>query len=125
MGNIRVTFHSEEVQSLLTQLDNLGRLDEVSSMALNRGANVLLPHIVAAAPVRTGQLKAAIKVGKRKKGSIEVGVFGNDAPYTNLVERGHGGPKPAPAHPFMEPTAEAHEDEVMSAIMQALLGGLN
>ena len=58
----------------------------------------------------TGDLHRSILIGKvRKRQSggqtITIGVHHSeaDAFYANPVEYGHGGPAPAPAHPFVRP----------------------
>ena len=65
----------------------------------------------------TGALYRSIKVGrakKRKTGrSITIGVHHSEegAFYANAVEWGHGGPAPAPAHPFVRPAYDTKADE--------------
>ena len=62
-------------------------------------------------------------IGIRKRGgAVEVGAI--NSPVSHLVEWGHGGPKPAPPHPFVEPAAQSVEDQVVDAIAQVLLEGL-
>lgn len=73
----------------------------------------------------TGALRANISIGRtigvRKSGyRIKIGVIGNHAPHAHLVENGHGGPHPAPEHPFMAPAYEAAKEEAY-AIMKAKL----
>lgn len=64
------------------------------------------------APVATGKLKRSIKIQiweqTPKKLDAEVYVEDNKA---HLVEYGHGGPRPAPAHPFLRPAFDAHKGE--------------
>jgi HK97 gp10 family phage protein len=45
--------------------------------------------------------------GKRDDPSVIVGVDRKKAPHAHLVEMGHGGPHPAPAHPFLRPAFDA------------------
>ena len=50
---------------------------------------------------------------------IEVGISykrHKKARHAHLVEGGHGGPRPAPPHPFWEPAVLAHGQEVVDAI---------
>lgn len=45
--------------------------------------------------------------GKKDHPSVIVGVDRKKAPHAHLVEFGHGGPHPAPAHPFLRPALTA------------------
>ena len=128
MGNVRLTMDSAALREVIQELDLEDRLPNVAPRALEAGAQVLLPYIQARAPVRTGQLKKAMAVTKRRRAkghySVDVGAPGHRAPHGHLVEQGHGGPKPAPAHPFMAPAAAEAEEAVMSAIMKELTAAL-
>ena len=44
----------------------------------------------------------------------------NGAYYANPVEFGHGGPAPAPAHPFVRPAFDTRADEAFSEIKRVL-----
>jgi len=85
--------------------------------ALEAGAQPILSKIQANAPQGpTGRLKDAIKAGKvQKRGGsyfIKLGVIdGKTAPHAHLVEHGHGGPHPAPPHPFLRPAFDEAKDE--------------
>ena len=74
----------------------------------------------------TGALHRSIKVGrakKRKSGrSITIGVHHSDegAFYANPLEFGHGGPAPAPAHPFVRPAYDTKADESYAIIRAGL-----
>lgn len=74
----------------------------------------------------TGALYRSIKVGraqKRKTGRrITIGVHhsAEGAYYANPVEFGHGGPAPAPAHPFVRPAYDAKADESYDIIRAGL-----
>ena len=75
----------------------------------------------------TGDLHDSIHTGKVKKRSaggkaITIGVHHAEkgAFYANPVEFGHGGPAPAPAHPFVRPAFDTRADEAY-AIMKNIL----
>lgn len=121
MGQINFSVDNAAMADILARLDAVGELGYVASQALQAGAEVLVPVIRDKAPMRTGKLKKSVKVGRRNDNSIAVGTFHGDAPHAHLVERGHGGPKPAPPHPFMEPSVQATEEQVMNAIMEELM----
>lgn len=52
--------------------------------------------------------------------SVVAGIMGAQAPHAHLVEFGHGGKRPAPAHPFMRPAATAVRWAVVQIIENAL-----
>lgn len=114
------------LDEVLNMLDQQGMLEERVPTALKKGAKVICKVAISKAPVRTGELKRSIRVGRRKKSAgdaIEVGVFYPDAAHAHLVEHGHGGPKPAPAYPFLEPAADETMDEVYDEILKELMRG--
>jgi HK97 gp10 family phage protein len=42
----------------------------------------------------------------------------NPAHYAHLVELGHAGPKPAPAHPFLRPALDTNQTQIERVIVQ-------
>ena len=74
----------------------------------------------------TGALYSSIHTGKvRKRGSrkqITIGVHHSEmgAYYSNPVEYGHGGPAPAPAHPFVRPAYDARSNEAYDEMKRIL-----
>ena len=77
--------------------------------------------------MRSHKLRNSIKIGKvvkRRKGGyrVTVGVHRIDggAEYANPVEFGHGGPHPAPAHPFVRPAFDAVKDEAYEQVKKDL-----
>jgi HK97 gp10 family phage protein len=74
----------------------------------------------------TGALYRSIMVGRAKKRrtgrSITIGVHhsAEGAFYANPLEFGHGGPAPAPAHPFVRPAYDAKADESYDIIRAGL-----
>lgn len=75
----------------------------------------------------TGVLNRSIRIGpvkkRRKSGkSITIGVHRKEegAYYTTPVEYGHGGPAPAPAHPFIRPAYDTRADEAYEIIRDGL-----
>lgn len=129
MGRINMNVDAASLNDVVRRLDKLDVLPQYAQQAMQKGAEIVLEAAKARAPVRTGQLQKALKVGRRAKTlnsyAVEVGAFHGDAPHAHLVEYGHGGPKPAPAHPFLEPAAESVSDEVADLIMAELLKGLD
>ena len=75
----------------------------------------------------TGVLSRSIRIGsvkkRRKSGkSITIGVHRKEegAYYATPVEYGHGGPAPAPAHPFIRPAYDTRADEAYGIIRDGL-----
>ena len=56
----------------------------------------------------TGNLRKSIKIKKSKfeGGGYIVKAGGRGAMQAWLVEHGHGGPRPAPAHPYLKPALD-------------------
>ena len=117
--------------------------DDLTNMAANLefGAGVNRALEAGAAPIEqqmlanaasdpkiiTGALHDSIHTGKVKKRrmggkAITIGVHHKEkgAYYANSVEAGHGGPAPAPAHPFVRPAFDTRVDEAY-AIMKNIL----
>lgn len=75
----------------------------------------------------TGVLNRSVRIGpvkkRRKSGkSITIGVHRKEegAYYATPVEYGHGGPAPAPAHPFIRPAYDTRADEAYEIIRDGL-----
>lgn len=68
--------------------------------------------------IRTGNVRKKADGGKK----ITIGVHYKDksAYYANPVEFGHGGPAPAPAHPFVRPAFDTKSDEAYEEIKRVL-----
>ena len=63
------------------------------------------------------------RVKQRRGGKqISIGVKHSEAGayYANPVEYGHGGPAPAPAHPFVRPAFDARAEEAYGEIKRVL-----
>lgn len=81
----------------------------------------------------SGDLHDALKIGKVKKRRaggqrITIGVhrkdWDNEDYYPAFVEYGHGGPAPAPMHPYIRPAYDARQDEAYGIIRDGLLDEL-
>ena len=81
----------------------------------------------------SGALHGAISTGKVKKRKttglhITIGVhrkdWNEDDYYPAYVEYGHGGPGPAPAHPYVRPAFDTKQDEAFGIIRSGLLDEL-
>lgn len=116
--------------------------DKGADRALKEGARPILEEMQSQASVdpriRSGNLFRSIKIGKvrertrRRKGasgntaakSITIGTHkreaGAYAPHAHLVEFGHGGPFPAPEHPFIRPAFDRRNGEAFEIIRRVL-----
>lgn len=81
----------------------------------------------------SGSLHDAIHTGKVKRHKttglhITIGVHRKDwnqeEYYPAYVEYGHGGPGPAPMHPYVRPAFDTRQDEAFSIIRSGLLNEL-
>ena len=74
----------------------------------------------------TGALHGSIRTDrvKQRRGGkqISIGVKHSEAGayYANPVEHGHGGPGPAPPHPFVRPAFDARAEEAYGEIKRVL-----
>lgn len=99
---------------------------KVQGQAFAAGARILVREAKARVSVRTGRLRETIRV-RRQQAFVDVGrgnyvtvsggfvsvvTGGLSARQSYLVEAGHGGPKPAPAHPFLGPAIQDKDEEV-------------
>jgi len=79
----------------------------------------------------TGELYGSIRTGNVKGGKrgkrITIGVHHKDnaAYFSNPLEFGHGGPAPAPTHPFVRPAFDVKSDEAYEEIKRILRDELN
>lgn len=101
------------------------------SRALEAGAKPIEEQMLANASgnpqIITGALHGSIHTGKVKRRSvggkyITIGVHHGEkgAYYANPVEFGHGGPAPAPAHPFVRPAFDARANEAYETMKRIL-----
>jgi len=121
--------------------------NDLTNMAANLefGASVDKALIAGAAPIEqqmlqnastdpkiiTGTLHGSIHAGRVKKRrlggkAITIGVHYKEkgAYYANPVEFGHGGPAPAPAHPFVRPAFDTRVDEAYNIMKNILRDAL-
>ena len=72
----------------------------------------------------TGALFQALKIRASGDKTATVGVhrrdWSNEDYYPAYVEYGHGGPRPAPAHPFIRPAFDAKQNEAYRIIKDEL-----
>ena len=116
-----------DLQNMAAALENGPAIDK----ALQAGAAPIeaqmLANTIKDPAIRTGALHGSIRTDRvksyRGRKSITTGVHHKDkgAYYANPVEFGHGGPAPAPAHPFVRPAFDVRQEEAyenMKAVLQ-------
>ena len=117
-----------DLENTLAELASRADGDAITTEALQGGAEIIKNRMIANAShdphPRSGALRNAIKIGdtKRRSGrvSVPVGVWSKDVPYAFPVEYGHGGPHPAPAHPFIRPAFDEGQDEAFASVKSSL-----
>ena len=88
---------------------------------LVEAAMVIRDAAKSMAPVKTGKLRESIvakRYSRQPKGrpGAFVAIDYRIAPYAHNVEYGHGGPHPAPAHPFFRPAMDNNMGRVKKMI---------
>jgi len=131
MGNISLKTDASDMRDILSRIEGVANVPQRATKALTAGAEIVLKYAKGIVPVRSGDLKNNLGIGRRKKTrdryAVEVGNFyANDpyAPHAHLVEYGHGGPHPAAPTTDLQPAAEMAEAEVINTIMEELTKGL-
>ena len=122
-----------DIAQMASQLDAEGGGGRVTNKILVEAAKPVETQMKANAStdpkIITSKLHDAIHTGsvrKRSKGGkrITIGVHRKDwddeAYYPAFVEFGHGGPAPAPSHPYVRPAYDTTEDEAYEIIRQEL-----
>lgn len=115
-----------DLTNMAAALDN----GPVVNAALKAGAvpieDQMLQNASTDPEIISGDLHDSIRIGTIKGGMkgkrITIGVHHKErgAFYANPVEFGHGGPAPAPAHPFVRPAFDTRSDEAYGEIKRVL-----
>ena len=120
-----------DIAGLASRMDADGAGAPVARRILEAAAQPIHQQMKANASkdpkIITGVLNRSIRIGpvkkRRKSGkSIIIGVHRKEegAYYATPVEYGHGGPAPAPAHPFIRPAYDTRADEAYEIIRDGL-----
>lgn len=122
---------ASDIAGMASRMDADGAGAPVARRILEAAAQPIHQQMKANASkdpkIITGVLNRSIRIGpvkkRRKSGkSITIGVHRKEegAYYATPVEYGHGGPAPAPAHPFIRPAYDARADEAYGIIRDGL-----
>ena len=125
----------KEFSNDLIHLANSIGSDAVNA-ALEAGAEPIRQKMLENAAsnplIRTGLLHTSIRtlgirVSRKQHRTIYIGVSKTEAAayYASFVEFGHGGPRPAPAHPFVIPAYNACSEEAYQIIREELQKAFN
>ena len=122
-----------ELRGDITQMADLLHSDAGGGATTNRiletAAQPLLEQMIQNASTdpqpRSGKLRDALRIKKasgRRGAWVTVGVHSGEAGarYANPVEHGHGGPHPAPPHPFVRPAFDARAEEAYEEMKKLL-----
>ena len=120
-----------DIASMASRMDADGAGAPVARRILEAAAQPIHQQMKANASkdpkIITGVLNRSIRIGpvkkRRRSGkSITIGVHRKEegAYYATPVEYGHGGPAPAPAHPFIRPAYDTRADEAYGIIRDGL-----
>ena len=122
---------ASDIAGMASRMDADGAGAPVARRILEAAAQPIHQQMKANASkdpkIITGVLNRSIRIGpvkkRRKSGkSITIGVHRKEegAYYDTPVEYGHGGPAPAPAHPFIRPAYDTRADEAYGIIRDGL-----
>ena len=122
---------ASDIAGMASRMDADGAGAPVARRILEEAAQPIHRQMKANASkdpkIITGVLNRSIRIGpvkkRRKSGkNITIGVHRKEegAYYATPVEYGHGGPAPAPAHPFIRPAYDTRADEAYEIIRDGL-----
>ena len=120
---------SDLKDDLATMADTLGDDGTATTRILKGAAQPILDQMIQNAGTdprpRSGNLRGALRIKKasgRRSARVTVGVHAGEggAPYAQPVEFGHGGPHPAPPHPFVRPAFDAKAEEAYEELKKLL-----
>ncbi len=124
---------STELREDFARMAELLRSDAGGGASANRiletAAQPVLDQMIQNASTdprpRSGKLRSALRIKKasgRRGARVTVGVHAAEggAPYAQPVEFGHGGPHPAPPHPFVRPAFDAKADVAYEELKKLL-----
>ena len=122
---------ASDIAGMASRMDADGAGAPVARRILEAAAQPIHQQMKANASkdpkIITGVLNRSIRIGpvkkRRKSGkNITIGVHRKEegAYYATPVEYGHGGPAPAPAHPFIRPAYDTRADEAYQIIRDGL-----
>lgn len=120
---MQVSLYLKGLDKLEVQANKLiQEVGKAKADLLLKQARLVRDRVKAKAPKgATGNLKRAayatvIKASLDAPVVAFAGIRPRRAPHAHLVEYGHGGPHPAPPHPFFRPAWDEVQDQVLANI---------
>ena len=118
---------------LATMADALGDDGAAAARILKGAAQPILDQMIQNASTdprpQSGNLRDALRIkkaSKRRGAQVTIGVHAEGgAPYAHPVEFGHGGPHPAPPHPFVRPAFDSKAAEAYEELKKLLNAALD
>ena len=125
----------DDIDRMIAKMNRLPELmaRRVQGDGLLAAARVVRDEAKNLVPVLTGQLRSSIRVRRRAQtvetftgkrripgGAARVQAGGAGARQALLVEYGHGGPHPAPPHPYLEPAISGTRSLQFKAAVAAM-----
>ena len=127
-----------DITAMANALDTNGAGAQTGKRILEEAAKPIHEQMKANASsdpqIISGKLHGAISIGKVKRRPngdqhVTIGVHRKDWDeedyYPAYTEYGHGGPAPAPAHPYIRPAYDTRQDEAYHIIRDGLFDELN
>lgn len=119
----------DELYRMVGNAESRAVIDRALKAAAVPIRDKIIENIERGGHVWSGRLITSISVGRtigvRKSGyRIKIGSMGQMAPHAHLVEFGHGGPKPAAPHPFVQPAYDTTKDEAYAILKEQLKAAL-
>ena len=127
-----------DIAGMAAAMDSEGHGASTAKRILQEAAEPIHQQMKANAShdpqIQSGKLHNALNIGPVKRRSsggqhITIGVHRKDWSeedyYPAYVEYGHGGPAPAPAHPYIRPAYDTRENEAYEIIRDGLRDALD
>ena len=115
-----------DLLNMASALDNGSAVNRALRAGAKPIEEQMLKNASSDPKIITGELYGSIRTSNIKGGAkgkrITIGVHHQDnaAYFSNPLEHGHGGPAPAPAHPFVRPAFDTQSDTAYEEIKNVL-----
>ncbi len=117
MESLIKAVHPDKVEPVLLDAAKVVAKDAKARAPKGKTGN-LRKGIVAKKTKRRGGMTAALGLSAGEAAPAITAIDFRKAPHAHLVEYGHGGPHPAPAHPFFRPAWDANREKVTRQIIE-------
>lgn len=117
--NVKVSTSQVENAVLSMVKECLGDAEKEIKQAIGKAGKETKETLTSNSPKKTGKYAQGwrVKMSNDKYGGYEAVVYNATKPsLTHLLELGHGGPHPAPAHPHMAPAFKKGRETLESEL---------